>query len=216
MSGPPPSRGLPADLNWQICYHGTRHSSYGDWPPYEPHYGCGSDHPTILPLSIDGDAIGQAVDALAPIGPRTYSALGVLWGQRLLDHSWKNVWGGAVHPVDAAAQDNEGLRKAIVLLTDGEDTHCGIGNGTCADSTLGFSRADACDAAKDAGTEIFVIAAMHPDKVSEALGDSLRECSSESDNPDGTYAFLNNATSESLEAAFADIASQLVTVRRVY
>ena len=140
----------------------------------------------------------------------------MLWGQRLLDHSWKNVWGDDVHPVDPAAQDSKGLRKAIVLLTDGEDTQCGFGNATCADSALGFSRTDACTAAKAAGTEIFVIAAMHPDKVSEALGDSLRECSSESDNPDGSYAFLNNATSESLEAAFADIASQLVTVRRVW
>ena len=145
----------------------------------------------------------------------TYSALGVLWGQRLLDHSWKDVWGGDLHPVDPDARDGEGLRKVVVLLTDGEDTHCGYGNPTCADSALGFSRTDACNAVRAAGTEIFVIAAMHPDEVSQALGDSLRACSSESDDPDATYAFLNNATPENLEAAFAEIANQLMSTRRL-
>ena len=139
----------------------------------------------------------------------------MLWGQRLLDHSWKNVWGGAVHPGDPGDRDSENLRKVIVLLTDGDDTHCGSGNPTCAGNALGFSRADACAAAKAVGTEIFVIAAMHPDKVSGALGDSLRACSSQSDNPDGSYVFLNNATPENLEAAFAEIASQLMTTRRI-
>ena len=108
------------------------------------------------------------------------------------------------------------MRKAIVLLTDGEDTHCGLTNATCADSVLGYSRADACTAVKAAGTEIFVIAAMHPDKVSDTLGDSLRECSSESDQSDVVYAFLNHSTPEELEATFATIANQLRVVRRVY
>ena len=67
-----------------------------------------------------------------------------------------------------------------------------------------------------AASEIFVIAAMHPDRVSDTLGDSLRECSSESDDSDVSYAFLNHSTPEELEATFADIANQLRVVRRVY
>ena len=210
------TRPLPADLNWQICYHGTRHThSGGESPPHDPLRGCAADNPSILPLSTDGDAIRQAIDSLTPVGARTYSALGVLWGQRLLDHAWTDAWGGGAHPVDPDDRDNESLRKVIVLLTDGDDTHCGIGNPACANSVLGFARADACEAARAQGTEIFVIAAMPPGDISSALGDALRACSSESDDPDGNYAFLNNATPEHLEAAFAEIAGQLTTTRRI-
>ena len=209
---------LPADFDWNICYHGRKYNRYNanDYDPNDAQRGCADENPVILPLSTDAKTIEEVIDALDPIGNRTYSALGVLWGQRLLDHSWNGVWGGAVHPVDPAASGSEGLRKAIVLLTDGEDTHCGIGNEACANSPVGFSRADACTKVKEAGTEIFVVAAMHPDKVSDALGNSLRACSSESAESDATYAFLNNSTQEALEAAFAQIAAQLRTARRVY
>ena len=57
---------------------------------------------------------------------------------------------------------------------------------------------------------------MAPSKVADDFGGSLTACSSAAENPDGTYVFLNNATKDSLETAFADIASQLRTVRRVY
>ena len=112
-------------------------------------------------------------------------------------------------------RESAGVRKAIVLLTDGEDTYCGFHNATCADSEVGISRTDACTAAKEAGTEISVIAAMRPDKVSDALGESLRECSSESGESDVRYAFLNNSTPEDLVATFTKIANQLRVVRRV-
>ena len=209
---------LPADFDSNICYHGRKYNRYNaiDYDPDDAQRTCADDNPVILPLSTDAKTIEEVIDALDPIGNRTYSALGVLWGQRLLDHSWNGVWGGAVHPVDPAASGSEGLRKAIVLLTDGEDTHCGIGNEGCANSPVGFSRADACTKAKEAGTEIFVVAAMHPDKVSDALGASLRACSSESAQSDATYAFLNNSTRAELEAAFARIAAQLQTARRVH
>ena len=108
------------------------------------------------------------------------------------------------------------MRKVIVLLTDGVDSVCGDGNVDCADSPIGISRTEACTQAKDAGTEIFVVAAMHPDKVSDELGESLTECSSQSDNSDATYVFLNNATPESLQDAFADIANQLRVLRRTH
>ena len=209
---------LPAGFEFQHCFHGTRYYGSNGYPPIgEPQYGCTGDNPTIVPLSADADALHQAIDALKPTGVRTYSALGVLWGQRVLDHRWKDVWGGDVHPVGPGDRSSEGLRKAIVLLTDGEDTHCGLDNATCSGkSALGIARSDACAAAKAQGTEIFVIAAMHPNKVSKALGDSLRECSSESDETDVTYAYLNHSTPKELETTFSEIANQLRVVRRVY
>ena len=212
---------LPSDFYWQTCYVGRLYSRSNQDDGYDPETDaqkdCPDNNPAILPLSTDGEAIKQAINALDPIGAFTYSALGLLWGQRLVQHSWNGVWGGGVHPVDPDARESGGLRKAIVLLTDGEDTHCGVvTNPTCADSALGYARADACTAVKAAGTEIFVIAAMHPNKVSDTLGDSLRACSSESDDSDVKYAFLNHSTPEELEATFAEIANQLRVVRRIY
>ena len=126
------------------------------------------------------------------------------------------MWNGAVHPVDPSTLDNEGTRKAIVLLTDGEDNQCGFDDPDCEDSNLGVGRAAACAAAKAAGAEVFVIAAMHPDNVSGTLGTALEACSSKAQNPEGTYVFLNNQDAASLKAAFTDIATQLSTVRRIY
>ena len=205
---------LPGDFRTQICYSGDPSSS----PPYKvgSQYFCGNYFPTILSLSTDHASIDAAIDALTPrLAGYTYSALGVLWGQRLLEHRWTSVWGGTNHPVDPALSINEGLRKAIVLLTDGEDTHCGPGNHDCSDSSIGVDRSDACDEAKDRGTEIFVVAAMHPDNLGSDFEISLKDCSSESPDSDNTYAYLNNSTQAALETAFADIANQLRTVRRI-
>ena len=203
---------LPDDFYYQMCHDGARPSRRQF--QVLPQRVCGADHPVMLPLMSDRVEITDAIDAMAAVGRRTYSALGLLWAHRMLEHSWKDVWDGDVHPVDPDVE--AGTRKVIVLLTDGEDTHCGIGNESCSNSPLGVDRSDACTLAKATGTEIFVIAAMHPSKVSGSLGNSLRACSSESENPDGSYVFLENATPADLEAAFADIANQLSTVRRVY
>lgn len=170
----------------------------------------------MLPLSTDRSAIIGAIDGLSPVGYSTHSGLGVLWGQRMLLSSWRTVWGGTVHPVDPASANGKGVRKVIVLLTDGEDTVCGSDNFACTDSAIGISRTDACTQAKNAGIEIFVVAAMHPDDISTEFGKSLTSCSSQSDDSDVTYAFLNNATPEGLQAAFQSIANQLRVVRRTH
>lgn len=70
--------------------------------------------------------------------------------------------------------------------------------------------------AKAAGTEIFAIAAMHPDNVSGSLGTALSACSSQTEKPGGSYVFLENREADTLRAAFLDIATQLKTVRRIY
>lgn len=212
---------LPDNLDYQFCYG----EDPADLPPvYDgtaAQRGCTSLNddtaiPPILPLTADAAAIRAAIDSLVPVGYRTYSTLGVSWGQRLLSHSWINVWSGDIHPVDPDASGNAGARKAIVLLTDGEDNQCGMQDPACETNDVGIERTVACTAAKAAGTEIFVIAAMHPDQVSGSLGTALRACSSEAERPEGTYVFLENRDPETLRAAFSDIARQLRTVRRIY
>ena len=213
---------VPSGYALNFCYDSSSADLMQSSAPRQqtqqpPQYGCGDTLPTILPLTSGRARIDAAIDELDAVGKLTYSALGVLWGQRLLEHGWKSVWGDPVHPVDR--DTNKETRKALVLLTDGDDTYCDLGSGqkrSCEDSAAGVDRVEACAAAKAAGTEIFVIAAMHPQLVSDHLAETLRACSSETQDSEGTYVFLNSSTPENLEAAFADIANQLSAVRRVY
>ena len=212
---------LPTDLGLESCYNGPRYwrNSKGEVLSGNyveaPQGGCKTTTPTMLQLSTDPAQIEATINLLIPVGAsKTYSAMGLLWGQRLLHSEWNTVWGGGIHPANPAQGDNVGIRKALVLLTDGQDTQCGLSNPTCAGSDVGIPREQACAAVKDEGTEIFVVAAMHTDQVSGALGTALRACSSEDDNPQGSYVFINNSSADDLENAFAEIATQLRSVRR--
>ena len=205
----------PPDMAFQLCYMPP--ISTQTWGNQRPQQPCEVDPPPpIRPLGTDLEQVEQAIEALAPVGTGTYSSLGVLWAQRLLEHSWKDVWEGANHPADSGHRDNANLRKAIVLLTDGVDNYCGLADPGCENRDVGVPSRVACDVAKAAGSEIFVVTAMAPEFVPQDLADRLYACSSQSDNPDGTYVFVDNPTPEALLAAFAEIANQLRTVRRVY
>ena len=199
-------------------------SMWGGGDNYTQHGCYNNDQASLVPLSTERATIESKIDALKPTDGNTYSTLGVLWAQRMLDPAWRGVWGQrGIHPADPNTTEYAGIRKAIVLLTDGEDTYCWMGNPDCSDSPMAVSRTKACAAAKAQGTEIFVVAAMPSTQVSGAFGQTLRACSSETDQeyPRGTrrrgttYVFLNNSTRENLEAAFAKIANQLRTLRRV-
>ena len=157
----------------------------------------------IMPLSSNLTEARRAIRGLSSRGSATYSSVGVAWGIRLLDSSWRDAWGDSVHPMDPTT----GVQKVLVLLTDGQDN----------------SRHDAfrhrqagCTAAKNAGITVFTIAAMHPDRVRTSFAEELRTCSSETEDPDRTYVFVNNSTPEKLREAFADIVKQMVQLRRTY
>ena len=208
---------LPGNFQMQFCYtdrqvseaNASRQRLRG------AQYTCHPSGPTMFPLTSDRPRIEQAIDGLWPVGQGTYSTLGVLWAHRMLSHSWKRVWGDAVHPLDRAG-DNQDVRKAIVLLTDGEDNYCGDAAGACMSSEVGIDRGEACALAKNAGIEIFVVAAMAPDKVTGEFAQSLRSCSSQSEYPDGQYVFINNDDEDDLRNAFVDIANQMQEIRKLY
>ena len=228
----PRSSSFPSDLQFQSCYElppglaqipeQYQHKIYRS----TSQYSCRPGTSEVLPLSTDPDAIKQEIRTLSPVGGLTYSALGVLWGQRLLEPSWKTAWGGTgAHPVGPTDPDADKMRKAIVLLTDGEDSYCGVGNLGCDEvdgRLVGVPRDTACTEAKKKGTEIFVIAAMKPGSISGELGQDLRACSSASDaeypagtrRPGTNYVFLNNHDPADIGAAFAEIAAHLRTLRR--
>ena len=208
---------FPSDYEYQICYDESsvtlpQFDKDNNTIPGGKHirrrevqYGCHVSMASMMALSRNARAIATAINAMTPSGVHTYSSLGLIWGRRMLDPTWRTVWGGTIHPVDPAGTDNEGVRKVIVLLTDGGDNW--------ANSLFATPRADACKAAKDSGMEVFVVAAMIP---RQSLKTELRECSSESSESDTKYAYLDNKTNDDLLAAFRNITSNLVTIRRTH
>ena len=157
----------------------------------------------ITPLSSNLTAVRSAIRSLDSNGSSTYSSAGIAWGTHLLDSSWRDAWGDSVHPMDPTT----GVQKVLVLLTDGQDN---------SRRNAFRHRQAGCTAAKNAGIIVFTIAAMHPDRVGTAFAEELRTCSSETEDPDGTYVFVNNSTPERLREAFADIVKQIVQLRRTH
>ena len=150
----------------------------------------------LLPLTDNPQAVRDAINGLEAVGGGTLSALGIVGGERHLRRGTGDI-------------------QAIVLLTDGQDNVCPQWQ-SCSASELATVRADECTRAKEAGIRIFVVTAMVPGLVTGDLADQLRACSSEADDPEGTYTFLNNSDPESLDAAFLDIAGQLQPMRKIY
>lgn len=183
----------------RICGDGDIQSD-GPWRVH-PQDNCGGAE--VMPLNPNLDTVRTTIRNLRASGSATYSSAGIAWGIRLLASSWRDVWGHAEHPMDAAS----GVHKVIVLLTDGEDNHF---------SNARTHRQQGCTAAKNEGIIIFTIAAMSPSNVGGRLARELRRCSSQADDPDGTYVFINNSTPEELREAFSEIARQLVSLRRTY
>ena len=199
----------PADLRIQHCY-GQDVDNLGPVIGNAGPQRCASKR-TIFPLSTDRAAVIASIDGLAPAGDATNSGLGLLWAQRLLSSDWRDVWGDPTHPLD----EGDDVRKAIVLLTDGDDTQCGRHDPDCSSNNLGHSRASICAAVKAAGTEIFVVGAIRPADLSGELATGLTDCSSQGERT-GTYAFVGSSHAETIQAAFAEIARQLRSVRRLY
>ena len=190
----------------EICESGSSYDGHAtDTVPlrFNPQDDCGGS--PIVPLTSDMDKVRKALDDLETTGSTTYSSVGVAWGLRLLSPAWRGVWGHAEHPLDSDTD----VQKVLVLLTDGEDRYL--------DSDVARQhRETGCQTAKDAGIKVFVIAAMHPNLVRDAFGQALRQCSSASDDPEGKYVFVNNATPEKLKEAFAEVATQLVRLKRTH
>ena len=169
-----------------------------------PQRDCSSTYPPILSLTKNIDTVKSSINALTPIGVATYSAVGITWGHRLLLPSWRAIWGDAVFPRSRFA-----AKKAIILLTDGEDNQWSR-------EAVRAHQAQACTAAKDAGIKIFTIAALASSSMKNTLQTALENCSSKDDDPEGQYVFINNSNSEQLRETFRTIAAQLIWFRRVY
>lgn len=169
---------------------------------------CGSE---ITPLTNKQGPVISAINALTAVG-ETYIPSGMAWGLNALSQ---------VKPLtEAAPYDPSGTntkpRKAIVLMTDGENTKflqpkstpAGMHNGSSAASGASATQhndftLELCANAKKAGIEIYTIAFQVTNGPAKTM---LEKCATDSDH------YYDASDSAKLAASFAEIAESLKNI----
>lgn len=161
-----------------------------------------------------------AIDALQPSG-NTVIPAGLLWGWRVLSP--------AEPFTEGKGRDDEERVRAIVLLTDGENSvsgggngknksvynafgyarngHLGRTNGSEAESELNDKTATVCSRVKAEGILIYTIGFKVDDSTTQNM---LKNCAT---RPDMYY---NSPSNSELAAIFSDIAQGLSELRIAY
>jgi Flp pilus assembly protein TadG len=119
------------------------------WPPITaytgndstgPNLGCGS---AVLPLTNDQNAITTKIKSLnATFRSGTMANLGLQAGWFTLSPKWRGLWGGATPAGLPLDYGKDGVEKAIVLMTDGENNWNDVdytAYGTLSEKRLGTS-----------------------------------------------------------------------------
>ena len=154
----------------------------------------------LLPLTDDMTVVRAKIDTMTAQG-NTYIPTGLLWGWNVIDSDVPFT--EAMSPAALAAAHG---RKAIVLMTDGENTisptyptHDGF--------VPGISNAklsEVCANVKGTNVEIYTVSFM---VTSQTVKDLLGGCASQSSN------YFDAANATELYAAFTEIGRSLANVR---
>jgi len=168
----------------------------------------------IVTLSTDKVALKTAIDGMVfNIGsyePFTYIPAGLIWGI--------NVLSPTAPLTEAAAYDpaNKTPRKALILMTDGENTrrfqssdgkHVAFSSGATGVTQLGTVNTETlslCTYAKDNNIEVYSVAFMVDDPAAKTM---LETCATDSDH------YFDASDPDKLLAAFSGIAQSLSQVR---
>lgn len=186
------------------------------WPSGDgPSYNCPDDE--IQPLTNNQGRVISSIETLSPKG-NTVIPAGLLWGWRILSPGEPFTEG--------SAYDSEKWVKALVLLTDGENSvggggnghnesvynafgyakmgHLGRTNGRDAEEELDDKALEVCSAIKAKGIQIYTIGFKIYDQRTKNM---LAACASE---PDMAYI---SPTNSQLAAIFDSIAQGLSELR---
>jgi hypothetical protein len=208
---------LPSEINW---HWGKKDTTF----PYEsgPNYGCPRP---ILPLTNDKQAVEQALDdMIAYPAMGTFIPAGLVWGWHALTPNAPLTEG--ISPDD---DDYEKTVKAIVLLTDGEnsvtemsnhnyslfsgynytgtevDGHYRLGsrNAPAAQAHLDTKTRTLCTSIKDAGFRLYTITFGDIPNAARTL---MRNCATDDD---GETLYYHAPSNEELEDVFHSIGEDL-------
>lgn len=169
----------------------------------------------IVPLSKNKASLASAIDGMiiniSSYKPYTYIPAGMIWGVNLLSPTAPFKEAGAYDAKNVAP------RKAIVLMTDGENTlrfnsgngrHASLSsNASTAATQLAQTNADTkaiCDYAKTNKIEIFSVAFMVDNADAKSI---LEYCATDTEH------YFDASDPDKLMAAFSGIARSLSQVR---
>jgi hypothetical protein len=181
---------------------------------------CASE---LLPLTSVRGTLNTRIDALTAANS-TYVPDGVMWGMRLLTNA-------APFEDGLPFPSTFDLRKALIVMTDGQNTIQPLVNGVAANvsfnrishvnsptsgsgmSTTTISTVpdnltlQACTNAKAAGIEVYTIG--FGSSITNSIRDLLKKCASK------TEMYFDAADSSGLSIAFGKISNKLLAVRLV-
>jgi Flp pilus assembly protein TadG len=143
---------------------------------------------TILPLTYNWTELNAKVDALTPTG-NTNVTIGLAWAFHALTASG---------PLNNASAPKPELDKAIILLTDGQNTENRWSTST---SSIDARTSKACSNVKAANIKLYTV------RVIDGNATLLQACATKPD------MFYNVQNATQLQSVFTTIAQQLASLR---
>jgi len=173
----------------------------------------------VTPMTNSATTLLNSVNAMTAQGDTLISE-GMVWGWRMLSPRWQGQWGGTMSANGLPlAYNTPGMAKAIVLVTDGENTidnlshgafwflgsgRAGSTNGSTAVTDLDNKVLSICTAMKNEGIYIYTIGLGTNGGINTA---ELQSCATAVN-----YAFLSPTTSQ-LTTIFSTIGDSLSNLR---
>jgi hypothetical protein len=219
------------DLNAQTCstvsnctgsynsctVNGYTYSSPLNATSSGPSYECPLE---INPLTNNSTTLLSTINAMQPLG-NTVINQGLQWGWNMLSPRWQGLWGGTMNANGLPlAYNTQGMVKALVLLTDGENTigdsdhssywfldsgRTGSTNGTTAVNDLNTKTQQLCNAMKAQGIYVYTIA-LGTDTTSTSLA-LLQNCAT------AVNYYWNSPSTTQLQGIFGQIGDSLANLR---
>lgn len=182
-----------------------------------PNYLCPQQ---VTPMTNVAATLTTAINAMTAQGD-TLINQGMQWGWNMLSPRWQGLWGGTMSANGLPlAYNTPNMKKAIVLVTDGENTIDNVAHGAywfLGDNWLGTTSTSTavsklndrtlqlCTAMKSQGILVYTIAlGVDPSATGLAL---LQNCATS-----GNYYFDSPSTTQ-LEGIFSSIAGGLSHLR---
>jgi len=174
---------------------------------------------TVTPMTNSKTTITSGINAMAANG-NTHINVGSVWGWRMISPRWRGLWGGVMDSNSLPlAYNTKGMNKAVVIMTDGENTidntshgaywylsngKLGTTNSSAALTQLDTRLSKVCTSMKAQNIYVYTIMFGTTTTANQTL---LKNCATQPDY------FFPTVTDSELQSAFSAIGDSLANLR---